>query len=274
MSRLDRLRESNVGKGGQWIHFLTSVLGQFFKALNVYSVGQTNIAIFVIDSFLPVESRSLQRYIPTSGANIDVIDWICVILILAEFGMLPRYKIFLTHSGHQKDFVTQLCVDLERFNYFPFFEQSPDIFHIGESYASLIQQVARQCSVVVIVLSKDYVVCKRTMVELSTFVQFQKTENPDLKLLPLLYHFSPSDLNEKHLFKEHWEELVEGDKTINIELWIQSIRVLRSTLSLNFHENSEVEFRANVVRAINHIIQDSYHASKVRVLMDPFFILQ
>jgi hypothetical protein len=67
---------------GQWIHFLTSVVGQFFKALNVYSVGQTNIAMFVIDSLLPVQS-TIQRYIPTSGANIDVIDWMCVILILA-----------------------------------------------------------------------------------------------------------------------------------------------------------------------------------------------
>lgn len=195
-------------------------------------------------------------------------------LSLHNWEMLRRYKVFLSHSGHQEDFVTQLCVDLERFNYFPFFEQRPDIFQIGESYASLIQQVARQCSVVVIVLSKDYVVSKRTMVELSTFVQFQKTENPDLKLLPLLYHFSPSDLNEEHLFKEHWEELVEGDKTINIELWIQSIRALRATLSLIFNGNSDVEFRANVVRAINHIIQDSHHASKVRVLMDPLFILQ
>jgi hypothetical protein len=84
----------------------------------------------------------------------------------------------VSHSGRQKDFVTQLCVDLEIEKQFAFSKKRPDNTQTGESYASLIQQVARQCSIVVIVLSKDYVFSKWAMVELTAFVQFQRTEKP------------------------------------------------------------------------------------------------
>jgi hypothetical protein len=86
------------------------------------------------------------------------------------------------------------------------------------------------------------------MVELTAFVQFQRTENPDLKLLPLYYHFLPRDLSEENLSKEHWEELVEGDETINIALMIQAVGVLRSTRGFIFDGNSEHQFRSNVVQ--------------------------
>lgn len=200
--------------------------------------------------------------------------------------MLSRYDIFLSHSDRQKDFVTQLSVDLEKEKQFAFFEKRPDSTQKGDSYASLIQQVARQCSIVVIVLSIDYVFNKLAMVELTAFVQFQKTENSDLKLLPLYYHFLPSDLSEEHLSKEHWEDLVEGDETINIALMIQAVGVLRSTRGLVFDGNSEHEFRSNVVSAITNItrrpfladgtssIQAPPRSSKVCIPMDRVFILQ
>ncbi len=52
------------------------------KALSVYLVGQTNIAMFLTDSLIFAQSSSVQMYTPTSGA-FDVIDWVYVILILA-----------------------------------------------------------------------------------------------------------------------------------------------------------------------------------------------
>lgn len=198
---------------------------------------------------------------------------------------MSRYTIFLSHDGRQKDFVTQLSVDLEKEKQFAFSEKRPDSTQKGESYASLIRQVARQCSTVVIVLSKDYVLSKWAMVELTAFVQSQKTVNPDLKLLPLYYHFLPSDLSEEHLSQEHWDELFEGDETINIALVIQAVSILRSTRGLVFDGNSEHQFRSNVVSAIITItrpfladgtisIQAPPRSSKVCILMDRVFILQ
>jgi hypothetical protein len=114
---------------------------------------------------------------------------------------------------------------------------------------------------------------------------FKEQRNPDLKILPLYYHFLPSDLSEENLSKEHWEELVEGDETINIALMIQAVGVLRSTRGLIFDGNSEHQFRSNVVSAVTNItrpfladgtssMQAPPRSSKVCIPMDRVFILR
>jgi hypothetical protein len=72
----------------------------------------------------------------------------------------PNHKIFLSHSGVQKDFVEQLCEDLEGCKHFPFFDKRPSSLPKGKRFAKLILKAAQQCQMAVVVLSEDYVTSK------------------------------------------------------------------------------------------------------------------
>lgn len=142
-------------------------------------------------------------------------------------------------------------MELERLNHFPFFDQRPNSVPKGENLAPMIAQAANQCAVVVFVLSRDYMESKWPMQELSWFVQFQKRENPNLKLLPLFYKFSPLHLRRhEHSWMEYWE----SDERINIVLWMEAIRyICCCDEGLAFDGILEGEFRVKVVNAIQKI---------------------
>ena len=44
-------------------------------------------------------------------------------LVCSEHVLEPKHKVFLSHSGAQKDFVEQLCVDLQRLDRYPFIDK-------------------------------------------------------------------------------------------------------------------------------------------------------
>ncbi|KAG0620243.1 hypothetical protein M758_4G201100 [Ceratodon purpureus] len=67
-----------------------------------------------------------------------------------------KHKIFLSHSGAQKDFVEQLCIDLEGCDRYPFFDKRQCSLPIGEEFPKLIFDAIRQCQVGVVILSEDF----------------------------------------------------------------------------------------------------------------------
>lgn len=139
-------------------------------------------------------------------------------------------------------------MNFENASQFPFFDQNSDSLPKGEKFTSLILKAAEQCSLAVIVLSKEFITSKWSMLELSTFVQFKKTGNPDMILLPLFYKLLPSDLYEERVkseWMENWKKLVGRDTRTSVKLWRDAVSELRSTNYLRFQQygQSEVRFR-------------------------------
>ena len=104
--------------------------------------------------------------------NIEVL-----VLIMCMFRnprLEPKHKIFLSHSGTQKNFTAQLCEDLIRVSHFPFFDKRPDSLPKGKEFPSLLFKAARQCWVAILVLPEEFFTrSKWPMVELNEFVQAQ-----------------------------------------------------------------------------------------------------
>ena len=93
---------------------------------------------------------------------------------------------FLSHSGAQKDYVRQLCKDLEAETYYPFFDQRSSSLLKGKKIAPEIIAAAQQCYVAVVVLSKGYLTSKWPMLEPVEFVKAMKSgDNSELELFPL-----------------------------------------------------------------------------------------
>ena len=67
-----------------------------------------------------------------------------------------KHKVFLSHSGVQKDFVEQLCVDLERCDIYPFFDKRQRSLPIGEEFPNLIFEAIGQCEVGVLVFLEEF----------------------------------------------------------------------------------------------------------------------
>ena len=106
----------------------------------------------------------------------------------------PKHKIFFNYSGKEKDFVRQLCKDLEAETHQPFFDERSSSLMMGERFAPLIFEAAKQCLVAVVVLSEDFLTSKWPMLELVEIVKAKKSHNHKLKLFPLFYKLSPDDL--------------------------------------------------------------------------------
>jgi hypothetical protein len=170
--------------------------------------------------------------------------------------LMPEHTIFLSHSGQEKSFVEQLCEDLKCVNHSPFFDQDSDSLPKGERFASLIFQAAEQCWLAVIVLSKGYLTSKWPMLELSVFVKSRKTNNPRLKLFPLFYKLSPSELDAKMMIEwvKSWTAMVEDGQVQAEEMasWSDAVKDLRAFNGVDFsmYANSEVKYRAAVVDEI------------------------
>lgn len=170
---------------------------------------------------------------------------------------LPKHTIFLSHSGNEKAFVEQLCEDLKRMNHYPFFDQDPGSLPKGDQFPPKILSAAEQCLLAVVVLSEGYLSSKWPMLELSTFVKSRKGKNPDLKLFPVFYKLSPSDLSAQKVetvWKESWNKLVE-EKMVSAEeiaCWSDAVRELRSFNGMEFSKcgPSEVKYRKALVERI------------------------
>jgi hypothetical protein len=67
-----------------------------------------------------------------------------------------KHKIFLSHSGAQKNFVADLYADLMRCDRHPFFDRSRSSLPIGDKFPNLIFEAIEQCEVGVVVLFEEF----------------------------------------------------------------------------------------------------------------------
>ena len=180
-----------------------------------------------------------------------------------EDPVLPKHhNIFLSHSGAQKEFVEQLCVDLESRHRFPFFDKRSSSLPKGESFPSHIKAAVAQCKMMVVVVSEEYFTSKWPMIELNGFVQASKTKANSKKILPLFYglnvkEFSESERQKKWFTK--WEEMAKADDRIKVDEWKESLERLRPFNGLVYDRNSKeaVAYRKEIVSNICEAIPSS-----------------
>ena len=185
--------------------------------------------------------------------------------------LLQHHKIFLSHSGAQKEFVEQLCVDLESRHRFPFFDKRPSSLPKGEMFPGHIKAAVAQCEMMVVVVSEEYFTSKWPMIELNGFVQASKGKDNLKKILPLFYglnvdEFSESDRQEKWFTK--WKEMATADKRIKVDEWEESLKRLRKFNGWPYDRNSKevVAYRKKIVSNICKAIpsDNQYDASHVQ----------
>ncbi|KAG0575671.1 hypothetical protein KC19_5G022200 [Ceratodon purpureus] len=156
-----------------------------------------------------------------------------------------KHRIFLSHSGAQKDFVEILCEALENHGRFPFFDRRHSSLPKGESFPERILAAARQCQMGVVVVSEEYFMSKWPMIELDAFVQTrlkqeEQQSETKLKILPLFYKLSLAEFeNEERraAWYSKWEDLAKEDKRINISSWKDSLRQLKRFNGIEYHHN-------------------------------------
>ena len=170
-----------------------------------------------------------------------------------------KHKIFLSHSGAQKGFVEQLCVDLEARGYFfPFLDQRHHSLPKGKDFVPLIKEAARLCHVAVMVLSNEFLCSKWPMIELAEFHAAQQAENHHLNMLPLFYKLSVDDLDEKAIkncWMPIWIQHAIKDERIDVTKWSAAVTALRKANGLVFCKNamSKVAYRKDVVQHISRL---------------------
>jgi hypothetical protein len=167
-----------------------------------------------------------------------------------------KHKIFLSHSGAQKGFVEQLCVDLEaRGCFFPFLDQRHHSLPKGKDFVQLIKEAAQLCHVAVIVLSDEFLCSKWPMIELAEFHAAQQAGNHRLNMLPLFYKLSVDDLGEQAIenrWMPIWIQQASKDDRIDVTKWRAAVRVLQRANGLIFRKDamSKVAYRKDVVQRI------------------------
>ncbi|KAG0616769.1 hypothetical protein M758_5G140600 [Ceratodon purpureus] len=172
----------------------------------------------------------------------------------------PKHKIFLSHSGAQKDFVRQLCRDLEAETHLPFFDQRSSSLLKGKKFAPEIIAAAQRCHVAVIVLSEEYLTSKWPMLELVEFVKAKKSDNPELELFPLFFKITVNDLSGEsfeHRWKTAWADIAKDDPDrFNLSWCTKALRELRGSNGLKFQDfqHSEVFYREAIVKEISLLL--------------------
>jgi hypothetical protein len=165
----------------------------------------------------------------------------------------PKHKVFLSHSGVQKYFVEQLCVDLERCDRYPFFDKRRYSLPIGRHFPKLIFEAIQLCQVGVVVLSEDFFIrSKWPMLELVAM-----TKNPKLVIIPVFLGVSLKQVQDsKHRKKwlSIWRGWARKDKRIDIEGWCGVLKALGPLNSLVYDGLSEVSFREKIVQVVCDIV--------------------
>ncbi|KAG0559628.1 hypothetical protein KC19_10G119600 [Ceratodon purpureus] len=168
-----------------------------------------------------------------------------------------KHKVFLSHSGAQKDFVEQLCVDLERCDRHPFFDKRRSSLPIGEKFPPLIFDAIRQCHAGVLVLSKEFFTkTKWPMLELVAMVRELKSPNSRLKLIPVFYKLSREewlDHDNRSKWITQWKEWASVDERICIEEWKKALDALKSINSLMMRDG-EVHLRREIVDGVCKLV--------------------
>ena len=190
----------------------------------------------------------------------------------------PKHKIFISHSGAQKEFAEHLCLALERRGHHPFFDKRPASLPKGRKYPPLIFQAAQQCLVAIVVVSDEYFMSKWPMIELLAFVEATKN-NSKLSILPLFYRLSLSEVvderNQGRWFNQ-WEIFSKNDAKgrIKVKEWQDALHDLTKFNGILYdREVQEIEAYENkVVSAVCKLVppdkkwDDSHVQGKVGIL--------
>ena len=183
---------------------------------------------------------------------------------------------FLSHSGAQKNFVEQLCVDFERCDIYPFFDKLQSSLPIGEKFPNLIFHAIGQCQVGVLVFSDEFFTrTKWPMLELVAMVREFKRPSPSIRIIPIFYFMSRLEwLDEGHRSRWvlKWNEWASDDKRINVEEWKEALNFVKAINSKVIEKGtSEVACRKEIVEVVSEYVlpetrwDDSHIQGRVRL---------
>eukprot|EP01018_Ginkgo_biloba_P022332 Gb_14679 [translate_table: standard] len=170
---------------------------------------------------------------------------------------MPKTKaIFLSHSGAQKDFTEQLCLDLHARHRYPFFDMYS--IHSGDDISEIILQTAKQCTIAVLVLSEEFFSRSEwPMLEVQAFLDAQTSRlNPDLKIIPLFFRIPCKDFKVRALnWVQKWKEWAICDDRIDVVKWQESVQKLKRIKGIEFQPGmSEVAYRRSIVQTICEMV--------------------
>ena len=144
-------------------------------------------------------------------------------------GLETKHKVFLSHSGKDKAFVSHVDHRLRSVHHYPFFDVREDSLPRGDKFADIIFQACKQCRLAIVVVSNDYFMSKWPMLELVSFVEAKDGVNPEMKILPLFYKLSVAEVKDperQRIWFEKWKLFKESDKRVDILRWKNALRVL------------------------------------------------
>jgi hypothetical protein len=133
-----------------------------------------------------------------------------------------KHKVFLSHSGKDKAFVSHLDHRLRSVHHYPFFDVREDSLPAGDEFPDIIFQASKQCRLAIVVVSDDFFMSKWPMLELASFVEAKNGVNPEVKILPLFYRLTVAEFKDperRRHWIEKWEKLKESDKSLDISSW-------------------------------------------------------
>lgn len=144
----------------------------------------------------------------------------------SEHSLEPMHKVFLSHSGAQKDFVEQLCKDLESYGRYPFFDKCQFSLPIGEKFPKLIFDAIEQCQVGVVILSEEFVMSKWPMLELNAVVKELEKRESTMTIILVFDLVSVDALKvpeNLHRWERRWKQFALNDDRINVEEWKKAL---------------------------------------------------
>eukprot|EP01018_Ginkgo_biloba_P022616 Gb_35098 [translate_table: standard] len=160
--------------------------------------------------------------------------------------------IFLSHSGAQKDFTEQLCLDLFARHRYSFFDMYS--VHSSDNIPEVIFQAAKQCRIAVLVLSEEFFSrSKWPMVEVQTFLDSQISGlNPHIKIISLFFRISCKDFEARALdWVQKWKEWAISDDRIDVVKWQETVQNLKRIKGIEFQPGmGEVAYRRSIVQTM------------------------
>ncbi|KAG0601530.1 hypothetical protein M758_11G119300 [Ceratodon purpureus] len=177
----------------------------------------------------------------------------------AHRSALSGHSIFLSHSGVQKNFVEQLCVDLESCNRSVFFDKRSDSLPKGEPFPQHIFKAIKECQVGVVVLSEEFFSSKWPMLELVAMFKRMRLGNSRLKIMPIFLNISPlecRDVTNHVRWLSTWCEWAQEDKRMEIEEWKEAVKLLCTMNGFVYKVGlGEVKFRKEIVKEICEVVR-------------------
>lgn len=198
-----------------------------------------------------------------------------------EDAFKPKHKIFLSHSGFQKPFVEELCVELERCNRFPFFDKRRESLPLGENFPQHIFDAIQHCHIGVVILSEEFITSKWPMMELVAMhdrvLDEAKKGKSFLKIIPIFFGTSLKEFDDpinQSRWLSCWHELaLKNPKRVKVEKWKIAFKFLRSINGLVYDGLDEQRFQEQIVDEICDIVppevklEDSHIQGKSRLCM-------